>query len=98
MSGAASVELVQVLPLLRRKLPSAPGELRPVPPLLAGTTPREMFGVVVGFVTVSGPLALTLVTVPLPVPSSPRCAMMVQSSPSTGATLLLSLFARHDEP
>src|SRR5262245_62717702 len=53
-------------PSLRRKLAATPGELNPVPPFAAGTIPREMFGVVVGFVTTNGLLALTPVTLPLP--------------------------------
>ena len=51
---------------LRRKLPAAPEELKPVPPLFAGTTPSEMFGAVVGFVTESGASAVTPVRVPAP--------------------------------
>ena len=98
MSEADNVVLAHALPLLLRKLPDAPGELRPVPPLIAGTMPSEMFGVVVGFVTDSGPFALTLVTVPLPCPSSPFCATMVQSAPSTGVTFVLFRMARQDEP
>src|SRR5437016_5233512 len=80
-------------PSLRRKLPAAPGEINPVPPCAAGTTPSEMLGVVVGFVTETGPSALTLVTVPPPFPSSPLCATIVQSSPSTGVTFVLARFA-----
>src|SRR5215472_4791285 len=58
--------LVHVPPRLRRKLPAKPVEFRPVPPFVAGTIPRVMFGAVVGFVTVRGMLALTLVTLPGP--------------------------------
>ena len=60
--------LVQMLPLLRRKLPDAPEALNPVPPFAAGTMPSDMLGVVAEFVTESGFSAVTLVTVkPLPV-------------------------------
>src|SRR2546430_2710090 len=46
MSGADSGPVVQALPLLRRKVPAAPGELKPVPPFESGTMPSETFGVV----------------------------------------------------
>ncbi len=69
-----------------------------MPPNVVGTRPREMSGVVVGLVTVIGPLALTLVTVPLPSPSSPFSATMVQSAPSTGVTFVLASTALQDEP
>src|SRR5262245_3999219 len=97
MSVSDSRAVVHVLPLLRRKSPDEPAELSPVPPLPVGTRPREMLGVVVGFVTVIGPLPLTCVTVP-PLVSSPFCATMVQSAPSFGATFVFPRFALHDEP
>src|SRR5262245_65844535 len=85
-------------PSLRRKLAATPGELNPVPPLAAGTTPRAMFGVVVGFVTTNGLLALTPVIPPLPWgPVSPFCATIAQSAPLIGATLSLVLRARPAE-
>src|SRR6266542_2323680 len=97
MSGAVSGVLVHAPPSLRRKLPTAPEELNPVPPLAVGTMPSEMFGVVVGLFTESGPSALTPVTVPPPWPSLPFCATMVQSSFSTGVTFVLARLALQDE-
>ena len=41
MSAASIGELVQAVPLLRRKLPAEPDELNPVPPLAGGITPRR---------------------------------------------------------
>ena len=76
--------------------PAAPGEARPVPPFAAGTTPSEIVGVVVGFDTAMGLVALTELT--LPEPGSPLWATIVQSSPSTGATATLPRSARHEEP
>src|SRR5689334_12610895 len=45
-----------------------------------------------------GLAALTLVTPPLTLPSSPFCATIVQSAPSAGATSVLARSARHDDP
>src|SRR5262249_8637510 len=99
MSEAERGPLVQAVPLLRRKLPAAPGELNPVPPFIAGTMPSAMFGAVVALVTDSGLLAVTLVTPPLPWgPGSPFWATIVQSAPSTGTRFVLSRTARQDEP
>src|SRR5262245_4833713 len=100
MSGAVRGALLHApLPSLRRKLASTPGELNPVPPLAAGTMSRAMFGVVVGFFTTNGLLALMPVTPPLPWGTvSPLGATIVQSAPSIGVTFTLSLKARHDEP
>src|SRR5437763_9258294 len=67
MSEADNGVLVHTKPLLLRRLPDAPAEFSPVPPLAAGTTPvSAIFGVVVGLVTVSGLSAVMLVTVPCP--------------------------------
>jgi hypothetical protein len=54
------------VPVLRRKLPAAPTELEPVPPLSVGTMPSAIVGVIVGFATTSGLTTPTLVTVPPP--------------------------------
>src|SRR5512143_1144944 len=98
-SGASSGALVQPLPLLRRKLPELPAAFRPVPPFVAGTTPRDILGVVAGFVTNIGLVAVTLVTLPSPWgPVSPFWARIVQSGPSTGTTFVLARTARQDEP
>ena len=46
MSEVVNGELVQLVPLLRRKLPVAPGMLNPVPPLsVATTSSRELSSV-----------------------------------------------------
>ena len=61
-SAAVNGAAVQLPPALLRKLPFAPGELNPVPPCAAGTTPSEIVCVVVALVTINGYSTATLVT------------------------------------
>src|SRR5260370_7520350 len=55
MSAEERAALAHTLPLLFRKFPLAPEELRPVPPLAAGTTPVRLM---VGFPVVPSALLI----------------------------------------
>src|SRR5262245_46611885 len=98
MSATESGALVHAPPMLRRKLPAASAEPSPVPPFPVGTMPNETVGVVVGFITKSGAVAPTLVTLPGPGgPGGPVAKSTIEIVVNLGSTLLYLPWSPFDE-